>query len=58
MTVGQQKMHHLIFSLTGSAAIWVESLGNDLSGWTYEGLRTRLVEHYQEETTTAIYKLE
>ena len=56
--VGSQRAHHLIFSLAGSAAIWVESLGSNLGGWSYEALRERLVEHYREEATSAIYKLE
>ncbi len=55
---GPERSHYLIFSLTGSASVWVECLGSDLGGWSYEALRERLVEHYQEEATSAIFKLE
>ncbi len=54
---GRYRGDYLIGTLTGSAAIWLESLG-DLQGFSYEELKAKLLDHYKEEAASAVWKLE
>ena len=40
--VGHYRGDYLIGTLVGSAATWLEGLGDDLQAWTYEDLKERL----------------
>ena len=50
---GRYRGDYLIGTLTGSAAIWLESLG-DLQGFSYEELKAKLLDHYKEEAASTV----